>query len=83
MPWATMGALGTEARNCFQTSRMLRGELRVECDAERHALLMEQAADARHAPFDGVLAERLVDQSGSRAVISERKFGPGRAPHST
>ena len=43
---------------------MLLGELCIERDAEGRVLFLEQPADPRHAPFDGVLSERFVDDIG-------------------
>ena len=38
------------------------GKFGVQRDAERNTQLLEQPADARNAPVDGVLAERLIDE---------------------
>ncbi|WP_020695752.1 hypothetical protein [Reyranella massiliensis] len=51
---------------------MLFGELRIERDAEGHILFLEQPADPRHTPFDGVLAEGFVDDIG----LAVRHVGP-------
>ena len=62
MPWATIGAFGWHARNSFHTDGCVPGNSAFSTMRERNIQFLEQPADARDAPVDGVLTERLVHE---------------------
>ena len=64
MPWATMGALGSKARNCFQTSGCCSGKSALRAMLKGSVLVMEDPADPRNSPIDGILAKGFIDDIG-------------------
>ena len=76
-----MGAVGTSARNCLQTSGMFRKK-RVQGNAQRHCLLLEQSANPRDTGTYRILTKRLIDdvRHASRQIRSEIR-AVSESPH--
>ena len=58
------GGLGQQGAELLPDIRLLLGKERVEGDAQGHVLVMEDPADTRNPPVDGVLAEGFIDDIG-------------------